>query len=87
MALLVVIALSIAMFLNLKFTNCTRHQTLAQCLLPVSLAWCVSRGLGGLNNFAEGSLRPLGADADFVNSGSPPVSPVMILPERPARIS
>lgn len=53
--LAIVIALTVAMFLNLKFIHPTRTRRWRKVSLPMSLAWVVFAGWAAWVNFAEGS--------------------------------
>ncbi len=85
-ALLVVIALSIAMFLNLKFIHPTRTKRWRNVSLPVSLAWVCFAAWAAWANFAEGSLAHWGLMLTSLYLILAGIAQ-QILPERPARIS
>ena len=53
--LLVVIALTISMFLNLKFIHPTRTKRWRMVSLPVSVAWVIFAAWAAYVNFAEGT--------------------------------
>ena len=58
--LIVVSALTVGMFLNLKFIHPTRTQRWRNISLPMSLAWVIFAAWAAMRNFEEGSIAHWG---------------------------
>ena len=84
--LVTVIALTVAMFLNLKFVHPTRTERWREITLPVSIAWVTFAGWAAWVNFAEGTWAHWGLVATSVYLVGAGIAQ-QIIPARPRRIS
>ena len=82
--LTIVIALSVAMFLNLKFIHPTRTRRWRNISLPVSMAWVVFAGWAAWVNFGAGSWAHWGLVITSLYLVFAGIAQ-QIFPERPAR--